>query len=431
MGTICSSEEEPTCVYKPPIEEFAQTRRALRKSTLQAAKKWTGPSQIRYVIGVDFGTTYSGFGILKIPNFEEETPNIGSHTNWAEQTPGFVSPKVPSLLQYEVNADQLKPVLQHFGYAAKATPLSTDSRKAENIKIAIDMEVSLKRNEHREKGIIPKIPEYLSVTEVIADFLRELYVIMLQTIELLHSEGKPEKNEILFCFSIPIIWGMEHQNIMRNAILMAGYIDSIDSNLLTFCFEPEAAAATFFMEYTRGVLVPGTRALIVDAGGGTIDLFNCSLNVDGLLEQISVSDGCLYGGSLLDQFFTQWLVLNIGADVVEKLTYDSVHKETCSHVYGLWDHYKRTFHLTERDWLNGDKVKRITLPASFTKIIPVENQINLENDESLALTLEDMISIFDPVVDKIIDIVARQINSLKTDDDEKAVDYILLVGGKF
>jgi hypothetical protein len=301
-------------------------------------------------------------------------------------------------------------------------------RKCEHVKIAIAHEVARMRGvKMPEVAIVPKLPEGLNVVDVIADLLRELYPLIIQTIETVFSVTAPRKDQLLYCFTLPVEWDIEHQQVMRRAIHEAGYTEKFDSDLVIFCHEPEAAAVSFFREY-KGQCSVGSKALIVDCGGGTIDLFNCRIGTDGFIEEMTVAQGGLFGGSLVDEMFTRWLSSKIGHDAVEELLNDAFQRDTLASVFGSWDRIKRTFRINEIDWTINDRVKRIRLPASFTNIIDSDYMQNLESGESLVITLEDMVSFFEPAVDRIVTLVANQLNQ-SVRNDRKPIDYLLLVGG--
>jgi molecular chaperone DnaK (HSP70) len=66
---------------------------------------------------------------------------------------------------------------------------------------------------------------------------------------------------------------------MREAAFDAGYIESLDSDNLMFCHEPVAAAFSLVKRFEK-ILTRDSKALVVDAGGGTVDFFMCKLTGD-------------------------------------------------------------------------------------------------------------------------------------------------------
>lgn len=89
MGSACSSEEEPRNKkyyqeptytqqqqnppqnYFPAQQEFYQPEQIPfldRQPVVIAETSWQGPPSVKFVVGVDFGTTFSGFAIIQIPD---------------------------------------------------------------------------------------------------------------------------------------------------------------------------------------------------------------------------------------------------------------------------------------------------------------------------------------------------------------------------
>jgi molecular chaperone DnaK (HSP70) len=73
--------------------------------------------------------------------------------------------------------------------------------------------------------------------------------------------------------TVPAIWTDKAKAMMREAAIKAGIIDGHDPlERLVFVAEPEAAAAYCENKYNAWNLSHECRFMIVDAGGGTIDL---------------------------------------------------------------------------------------------------------------------------------------------------------------
>lgn len=75
------------------------------------------------------------------------------------------------------------------------------------------------------------------------------------------------------CLTVPAIWSDESKAYMREAMVQAGIIQHDDPiNRLELISEPEAAAAYCENKYHSWNLTDGDIFMIVDAGGGTVDL---------------------------------------------------------------------------------------------------------------------------------------------------------------
>lgn len=142
------------------------------------------------------------------------------------------------------------------------------------------------------KGMV-KLPEGLSARAMISEFFHSIRTYIENLIDK-HVNELSGKNsvvlspsDILYCLTIPIEWNEMQVNVMREAAFDAGYIETLDSDNLLFCHEPVAAAFSLVHRF-KGVLTPNCRALVVDAGGGTVDFFMCkfSENVDEMAEVV-------------------------------------------------------------------------------------------------------------------------------------------------
>lgn len=72
---------------------------------------------------------------------------------------------------------------------------------------------------------------------------------------------------------MPAIWTDEAKACMREAVIQAGLIEHDDPlQRLELISEPEAAAAYCENKYHSWNLTNGNIFMIVDAGGGTVDL---------------------------------------------------------------------------------------------------------------------------------------------------------------
>ncbi|CAG8506899.1 13877_t:CDS:2 [Ambispora leptoticha] len=113
---------------------------------------------LRVVVSVDFGTTYSGFAYSHIQN-----PNAKVHVSF----PGHIAPKTNTVLQYNENWE-----VECWGHAALAREPSKrkkskaiDSHPVELFKLHLaDIDYTKK----------PKLPAEISYKDAITDFLKEM-----------------------------------------------------------------------------------------------------------------------------------------------------------------------------------------------------------------------------------------------------------------
>ncbi|KAJ3029929.1 hypothetical protein HDV00_009343 [Rhizophlyctis rosea] len=202
-------------------------------------------------------------------------------------------------------------------------------------------------------------------------------------------------------------WG--HENTLRKAAATAGFVgaDDVSSSRLSLILEPEAAAL-FCCEHGGGRRVEDKEVvMIVDAGGGTVDLTVHRVYrdkvTDGLVLKELSHGGGLCGSTFIDERFLTWLSNTIGKETIEKLKKDKPH--------GYWEGFK--------------------VPDALYKLIPQSKLDELEThqdgiSEDILLTSEDMQALCDPVVQKAVDLVQEQI---ETGAAGSRIDTMFLVGG--
>lgn len=135
-----------------------------------------------------------------------------------------------------------------------------------------------------------------------------------------------ELNEIKWVITVPAIWSDPAKAFMRRAAMKAG----IDSEMLTIALEPEAAALYIkhipiekrVDESKEGVLqvfCPGTKYIIVDAGGGTIDITAHEVLEDGHVRELIKATGGNWGGTRVDEEYMDFIKSIIGEEATKHI----------------------------------------------------------------------------------------------------------------
>lgn len=81
--------------------------------------------------------------------------------------------------------------------------------------------------------------------------------------------------KIFWVLTVPAIWDDEGKAFMRAAAHRAGMTASVDAANLMLALEPECAVLASITEISpveRDNLKAGTRVMVVDCGGGTVDI---------------------------------------------------------------------------------------------------------------------------------------------------------------
>jgi hypothetical protein len=133
---------------------------------------------------------------------------------------------------------------------------------------------------------IPPLPLNKTVVEVFADFLAYLLECASSFIQETHANGArfwaSVKDEIHFVLSHPNGWEGQQQAAMRKASVLAKLIPDTTAGHARLSFVTEGEASLHFAVQNglpMGVMESGEGVVIVDAGGGTIDISSYSKNV--------------------------------------------------------------------------------------------------------------------------------------------------------
>lgn len=122
---------------------------------------------------------------------------------------------------------------------------------------------------------------------------------------------------------------------MREAAYEAGMTPSPGSDNLALCWEPEGACISAHFE--SGFLSDfgvGAKFMVVDAGGGTVDItVHCIESLDPLeLSSIIVPRGNDWGSATIDREFCNFLRQLLGQEKYNKLSNTAFFQaELCAH----------------------------------------------------------------------------------------------------
>ncbi|KAI9015322.1 hypothetical protein CLU79DRAFT_707695 [Phycomyces nitens] len=246
------------------------------------------PSDFPYIVGIDFGTAFSGCSFMHV---NEDINDIVDITEWPKKG-GTIYPKVPTVSYYENGSKEI----DAWGYEA--------IRKANlpHRRGSLLTRFKLLLNPSTRSTI--QLPDGLTPLQVIADYLREFH-------KHAHKEFKDNLREIYhaskfrYCLTVPAIWDDQAKATMREAAILAGIVDRNDHpDRLVLTSEPEAASLYCEKKSDQFNLTHGQRFMICDAGGGTVDLIVFEIEDSGgvkTLREVTMGSGDLCGSTFLDE----------------------------------------------------------------------------------------------------------------------------------
>ncbi|KAL9548897.1 hypothetical protein MBANPS3_005462 [Mucor bainieri] len=347
------------------------------------------------IVGIDFGTTYSGCCYAFAQN--EEVIDI---VKWPKQN-NQVYPKTPTLSLYRKGSPQLV----EWGHGARRLamkPNNADSMLLSKFKLYLD--------EHLQQT---ELGNGLNIIDVIADYLRAFHLHVCT--ELLKGfAGNYDQSRFRYCLTVPAMWSDRAKATMREAAIRAGLINTTDHpDRLMLISEPEAAALYCEKKSEQFNLRHGQRFMICDAGGGTVDLIVFEINEPPgerrTLKEVTNGHGGSCGSGFLDLRMREYL----------KRKFSHYHTINDSAMELIMD----TFVNVIKPDFDGVEDHFLDLPASMGLGDLTDNDIGLDNG-SLCLPAEELREyVFEPVIRQVLDLIKGQLAQ------SPQLEAIFLVGG--
>ncbi|GBC08152.1 hypothetical protein RclHR1_07930009 [Rhizophagus clarus] len=379
----------------------------------------------RVVVAIDFGTTYSGFAYAYQIN-----PDITVNDSWPGQhKTRLTMPKTNTVLQYDTSSSNPKKwTVIRWGFPALAQEPTKKSRRQSsetNNNLPVELfKLHLADNlRNFEKPYLPKDFEY---EKAIADYLSQ----MKPLVEDVLSKRWPgiKFTQVRFVFTVPAEWRPHTIGILQDCIHEAGFTEKRQlNNNLEFITEPEAAAIYAMGKLEEHKIKAGSSFMVVDCGGGTVDLTTRSLLPDNKLSEITERTGDLCGSTYVDREFTRFLEKKLGFAAVDGFRRENygqfqylIHNFFCSRI-------KFEFHGERSDFRNIDLDIERTCPALMNYVTDEIKDAMEEEDWLVEIKYDDVLAMFEPVVEKILNLIRDQLASAKP--AKKKCSAMFLVGG--
>ncbi|XP_068758558.1 heat shock 70 kDa protein 12A-like [Montipora capricornis] len=391
------------------------------------------------VVSIDFGTSFSGFAYSF--NHEDGSEDIYMNRAWGSAQ-GFPTHKTPTCLLLNPGKKFVE-----FGYEAaeKYAELEDDEDRSfyffDRFKMLLHgSEETLSRNTLLEARNGKQV-RALDIFSYSLEYLKD------KALERISDESGIEytAEEVRWVITVPAIWKQSAKQFMREAAYQAGLIHPSKSSQLIIALEPEAAAIfcrqSKLREFVEGkgreqtvkdAFVPAkTQYLVVDNGGGTVDVTAHEVDENDDIKEIYHATGGDFGGTKVDEQFENLLTKIFGEDFMS---------EFCRTYPSDWLDVMNDFEVKKRsDRVIKGEVTRIRLPANFIFLLRQKNgkdhnriirphykddQVKISK-EYLCLGSEIVETLFEPAITSIID----HLKSLLKKKVLKGVRILFLVGG--
>ncbi|OBZ90704.1 Heat shock protein 12B [Choanephora cucurbitarum] len=347
------------------------------------------------VIGIDFGTTYSGCSYAFAQN--EEIIDI---VKWPKQN-NHIYPKTPTLSLYRKGSKEIL----DWGHGAKRNamkPNHPDTLLLSKFKLYLD--------EHLQKNVLPN---NLDVVDVIADYLSVFHQHVCEELQKGFAANY-QQSSFRYCLTVPAMWSDQAKSAMREAAIRAGLVERNDpSDRLMLISEPEAAALYCEKKSEQFNLMHGQRFMICDAGGGTVDLIVFEINEEApgrrTLREVTRGHGDTCGSGFLDIRMRDYI------------------RRKCMHISPIheyaMEHILDNFINMIKPEFDGLEDQFLELPACMGIHHLTDQSIGLSNGCLHLPATELLNEVFEPIVQQILRLIEYQLQQ------SPDLEAILLVGG--
>lgn len=295
----------------------------IKETTIYERKDENIPSKIEenylIVAAIDFGTTFSGYAYSSRHAFQIDPLKV-TMKSWVDPSSSMIYKKTSTCILFTKEKE-----FSEFGFDAEAKYLdllldddNTDE-KAKDWYFFRRFKMALYELQSGDQEVLieDETGKSLPAMVVFSESLRYLKQSVIDCVskQLIGIE----LTDIKWIVTVPAIWSDPAKAFMRKAALEAG----IDSKMLTIVLEPEAAA-TFVkhLPVERRVdgqegdvfqtFSSGSKYIVVDAGGGTVDITAHEVREDGHVGELIKATGGNWGSTTVDEEYLVFLKKFIG-----------------------------------------------------------------------------------------------------------------------
>ncbi|KAI9888220.1 MAG: hypothetical protein M1814_000956 [Vezdaea aestivalis] len=383
----------------------------------------------RLIVGIDFGTTYSGVATVYTSTPEDveiiktwpggngitsdKVPTEISYVPKPASTPPNSSTSPPPLLSSDEDASQSSGPVYKDATIKWGFQFKPEESRLRCIKLFLD------RNQQLPHFVSPietasqlRIYER-NVMDAVSDYLTQLYKHTMDFLTRRYGESFMSITKVEFVLTVPAVWSDAAKNATLQAAEKAGMGNRHELRLIS---EPEAAAVYTLKAIQPNHLKVGDNFVVCDAGGGTCDLIAYKITQLAPLrvEESAVGTGGLCGSAFLNYRFEDHVKTKLGTDRFENM------KEKRPRTWQMGLKYFEEF--VKRNF-NEDEHQEVNVPFPG---LPDDEEAGLDSGFML-MTAEQIQSIFKPVIKEVCDLVEGQVEGIRSKGG--IISGIILVGG--
>ncbi|XP_071143360.1 heat shock 70 kDa protein 12A-like [Mytilus edulis] len=265
------------------------------------------------VVAIDIGSSGCGYAFSADYTFCNNPCDVSTY-RWFAEVGKFTSLKTPAAILFDSKQEFVS-----FGYNAQEKYItileSSDKNNwyyIEGFKMALYSAVESGEDIRDDFSIKEMSGKAVSAKTVFSSAIKYFYDHFLTEVQENNLGFQREK--IHWIISVPAIWTDSCKQFMRESAIMAG----IPGKQFSLVYEPEAASIyARFLQINKvdagqnqtilKTFQPGTKLLVVDAGGGTVDISAQQVLDGNDLKIIHKVRGGDYGGNTVNMAFRQML----------------------------------------------------------------------------------------------------------------------------
>ncbi|KAM3510631.1 hypothetical protein MY11210_005716 [Beauveria gryllotalpidicola] len=379
---------------------------------------------VKLIVGLDYGTTYSGLGfaLSTAADFKEIitwTKYPGAFSHSAEH-----SVKAPTRIAFaEENPD--------LGGNAWGYQVEPGMRACALTKLLLDKSALLSDFDDCDvydasTNDMMRLPKGKSAKDVATAYLRQMYNMFDNSKKELFGSMNLDELPIEFWLTVPASWSETAKLLTKTAAMEAGFGNrAIDRVMLIS--EPEAAAQyTLKSSFHRleAFVQKNTGVMVCDCGGGTVDITTYEIEeVQPLLKlrEIAVGIAGKCGATFVDRNFFKLMAARFG-EAFTDLDPEQI---------GPGSTFMNQFEQRKKDFSNGNinrRAHRIPLLMPALNYTSKTETFYEKRSSSILLTHQDFKDIFNPVVKKILALIEDQVYRTR-EQGGTPISTIVLVGG--
>ncbi|KAI0315431.1 hypothetical protein OF83DRAFT_1173828 [Amylostereum chailletii] len=393
-------------------KRYRESVKSLSHSYMTSRQPYDGLER-RLVIAFDLGTTFSGVSYAVLD--PGRVPEIRSVARYPGQDAG--NSKVQTIIYYDSNGNVL-------AVGAEEPPLDEDEDGDEDALTVVEplkvewFKLLLRPKAATSDVNIPTatLPSSKDIISVFADFYRYLFDRARASICETNVNGDSLWNSVQgnidFVLSHPNGWEGAQQGAMRKAAIMAGLVPDTPSGIDRITFVTEGEASCHYcisMGLMADATEVGKNVMIIDAGGGTVDLSTYTFTQNSPVKIAEIAEsGCIFQGSVIVR-------QRAHAFVKDKLKSSRFGEKRCV------DSICEVFDQTTKKRFKGDAGATV----KFSNMISDRDvSVDIRNGQ-IKFSKVELCSFFDPSVAEIIRSIDDQIKATVS----KKVTTFCLVGG--